>query len=83
MEAVPVTKTSANLLDERIEQLRAIFPETFSEGKVDFEKLRASLGDLADDCPERYSFTWAGKREAIRLLQTPPALPWLLIVRNR
>ncbi|MGA2030958.1 MAG: site-specific DNA-methyltransferase [Thermoguttaceae bacterium] len=54
-----------------MEQLRELFPDVFSEGKVDVEKLRAALGDIADDRPERYSFTWAGKRDAIRLLQTP------------
>lgn len=67
----PVTTTSANILEERIANLREIFPESFTEGKVDFEKLRASLGDRLDDRPERYSFSWAGKRDAIRLLQTP------------
>lgn len=62
---------SPNLVDEQAERLRELFPQAFSEGKVDFEKLRAALGDLADERPERYSFTWAGKRDAIRLLQTP------------
>jgi len=38
---------------------------------VDAEKLRASMGDYVDERPERYSFSWAGKRDAIRLLQVP------------
>lgn len=71
MQTEPVAKTSTNLLDERIEQLRLIFPEAFAEGRVDFDKLQESLGDLIDDRPERYTFNWAGKRDAIRLLQTP------------
>lgn len=62
---------SADVNVERIENLKAIFPEAFTEGKVDFDKLRATLGDLVDDSPERYSFTWAGKQDAIRILQTP------------
>ncbi len=60
-----------NLAAERRIQLEQLFPEAFSEGKVDFDKLRAALGDLADDRRERYSFTWAGKQDAILSLQTP------------
>jgi len=67
----PLTKEAPNLLGEQIEQLRQIFAHAFSEDKVDFEKLRAALGDVADERAERYSFAWAGKRDAIRLLQTP------------
>ena len=55
----------------RLAQLRELFPEAFGEDGVDFEKLRALLGDDLDERPERYSFTWAGKRDAIRLLQVP------------
>lgn len=63
--------TFPDFIDKRIEQLKTLFPEAVSEGKVDFEKLRQSMGEIVDDRPERYSFTWAGKKDAIRLLQTP------------
>lgn len=66
-----VATESPNVAGERLEQLRQLFPDAVSEGKLDLEKLRAAVGDIADDRPERYSFTWAGKRDAIRLLQTP------------
>jgi adenine-specific DNA-methyltransferase len=66
-----VARTSADLLAEQVERLKAVFPECVAEGKVDFEELKAALGEIADDSPERYSFTWAGKRDAIRLLQVP------------
>jgi adenine-specific DNA-methyltransferase len=69
-----VATTSADFLAEQIARLKELFPEAFTEGKVDWDKLRATLGDaalLTDDGPERYTFTWAGKRDAIRLLQTP------------
>ncbi|MBE0410354.1 MAG: site-specific DNA-methyltransferase [Anaerolineales bacterium] len=68
-KSIPVAVPS--LTKDRLAELTNIFPEAFSEGKVDFEKLRATLGDLVGDRPERYSFSWAGKRDAIRLLQTP------------
>ena len=67
----PVEQTSADILTEQIERLKDLFPEAVTEGKVDFEKLKKTLGEIVDDRPERYSFTWAGKRDAIRLLQVP------------
>jgi adenine-specific DNA-methyltransferase len=66
-----VAKTSPDIAAERTEALRELFPEAVSESKVDFDKLRAALGDEVDGGPERYSFSWAGKRDAIRLLQVP------------
>ena len=66
-----VATASADFLAEQIARFKELFPEAFTEGKVDFDKLRATLGDLVDDGPERYTFTWAGKRDAIRLLQIP------------
>ena len=66
-----VVEVFPDFINERIEQLKTLFPEVVSEGKVDFEKLRQSLGEIVDDRPDRYSFTWAGKKNAIRLLQTP------------
>ena len=66
-----VAREGYRLADDQVERLKAVFPEAFSEGKIDFEKLRATLGDLGDERPERYSFTWAGKRNAILELQKP------------
>jgi len=66
-----VAKTSPDLVAEQVERLQAIFPETAAEGKVDWDRLRATLGEIVDGRPERYSFTWAGKQDAIRALQTP------------
>src|SRR5579863_6939576 len=70
-EVEMVERTSPDIVREHVEQLKANFPEAFSEGKLDFEKLKAVLGDIVDTQPEKYSFTWAGKRNAIQLLQTP------------
>jgi hypothetical protein len=67
----PVTTTSADITQDRLDQLRRLLPEAFTEGRVDFDKLRAALGHHVDDSPERYAFTWAGKRNAIRLAPAP------------
>ncbi|RFT94536.1 site-specific DNA-methyltransferase [Adlercreutzia equolifaciens subsp. celatus DSM 18785] len=64
---------SKDLVAERIEQLKALFPEIAVEGdgSIDFEKLRLILGDEVDEGQERYAFTWPGKADAIRQAQTP------------
>ncbi len=69
-EIETVETTSPNLLVEQTEQLKLLFPQVFSEGKVDFKKLQAALGDMVDTQSERYSFSWTGKRDATLLLQT-------------
>ncbi len=67
----PVQTETPDITAEQRARLRELFPEAFTEGKIDFDRLRATLGDLVDDGPERYRFTWAGKRDAIRMLQMP------------
>jgi adenine-specific DNA-methyltransferase len=66
-----VNFTGPDITSDRIDALRSLIPDAFTEGRIDFAKLRAALEDDIDDRPDRYSFSWAGKRDAIRLLQTP------------
>jgi len=66
-----VSKTTPSVSDEQLEGLRTLIPQVFTEGRIDADKLRASMGDIVDERPERYSFSWAGKRDAIRQLQVP------------
>ena len=63
---------SEDLVADRIEQLKELFPEiaTEGDGSIDFEKLRLILGDEVDEGDERYAFTWPGKTDAIRQAQT-------------
>ena len=63
--------TSADVLGERMEQLRELFPEAFVEGAVDFDRLRNALGDFVGEGRERYGLSWAGKADAIRAIQAP------------
>jgi adenine-specific DNA-methyltransferase len=62
---------SMNIVNENIEKLKEIFPEIFSEGKIDFEKLQEELGEVIDRKDERYNFTWNGKAEAKKIALTP------------
>src|SRR5580658_1050371 len=66
-----VPGTSGDILEAQIDKLRALFPEVFVEGKIDFDKLRATLGASAESGPGRFHFSWAGKDDALSLLQTP------------
>ena len=66
-----VQQSTPSALDERLENLKKLFPEFFTEGKLDVPKLQELLGEGVEDGAERYRFTWTGKRDAIQLLQTP------------
>ncbi|WP_419184822.1 site-specific DNA-methyltransferase [Botrimarina mediterranea] len=63
--------TSADVLGDRIEHLRNLFPEGFVEGSIDFDRLRSALGDFVGEGKERYGLSWAGKADAIRAIQAP------------
>ncbi|MCX6644991.1 MAG: site-specific DNA-methyltransferase [bacterium] len=62
---------TVDIVDTNIENLKELFPDVFTEGKIDFDTLREVLGDYIDDRQERYSFTWNGKSLARRIAQTP------------
>ena len=62
---------SESLVEDRLAKLREMMPEVFTEGGIDFDKLRLELGDEVDEGQERYAFTWPGKADAIRQSQTP------------
>lgn len=66
-----VAETSGDLIEVQTTNLQYIFPEVFVEGKIDFDKLRSTLGAAAESGPGRYHFSWAGKNDAVALLQTP------------
>jgi len=62
---------SKNIINDNIEKLKELFPEVFSEGKIDFDKLQSELGNFIDPKDERYNFTWNGKSEAKKIALTP------------
>ena len=62
---------SLNLEKNNIDKIKELFPEAVEEGKINFDMLRAMLGDEVDDSKEKYQFTWNGKSKAIKLAQTP------------
>ncbi|NLV22415.1 MAG: site-specific DNA-methyltransferase [Syntrophomonadaceae bacterium] len=78
-----LTGTSLDIPAEKRAQLKQLFPSAFTESQnvqgeiiesIDFEKLKAELGtfsDLLENRRERYGMDWPGKKEALRLIQTP------------
>ncbi|MBC8945697.1 DNA methyltransferase [Xenorhabdus indica] len=62
---------SADITQKNIAQLKQLFPEVFSEGKIDFDALKTVLGEAIDDSDERYNFTWHGKAQSRLIAQTP------------
>jgi adenine-specific DNA-methyltransferase len=68
----PETK-SDDPVARNIEQLQHIFPEAWTEGKVDFEVLKQLLGGQVDEREEKYGLNWHGKRRARQFALTPSA----------
>ena len=62
---------SLDILQDQLEKLKQLFPETITEGKIDWEKLQATLGkeSAIGGLNERYVLNWAGKTEAFKVLQ--------------
>lgn len=57
---------SKDIIQDNISKLKEIFPEIVTENNIDFDKLKLILGDNIDESPEKYSFNWPGKNQAIK-----------------
>ncbi len=62
---------SKSIIEEQKSKLKELFPEVLTEGKIDFEKLRLTLGDEIDEGEERFGMTWPGKRDCFKVIQEP------------
>ncbi len=69
-------------VEGNVERIAALFPNCVTEAVdeqgnlrhvVDFDKLKVELGEVVEGPEERYHFTWPGKRDAIRLANSPIA----------
>ena len=52
----------------QINKLKELFPEVVTEGKIDWQKLQATLGE-AVDLGERYGLGWKGKSDVFATIQ--------------
>ena len=62
---------SADLVADNVERLRSLFPDAFTEGKIDFDVLRQLLGGEIEHRDEKYGLAWHGKRQAKQIALTP------------
>ena len=75
--------TSMDITADNRARLKALFPACFTETRnekgelvesIDFERIKAELGtfsDVFESRRERYGMDWPGKKDALRLIQTP------------
>ena len=57
-----------NIHQQQIDKLQQLFPEVVTEGKIDWQKLQATLGE-AVDLGERYGLSWKGKSDVFAAIQ--------------
>ena len=57
-----------NIHQQQIDKLQQLFPEVVTEGKIDWQKLQATLGE-AVDLGERYGLGWKGKSDVFATIQ--------------
>jgi adenine-specific DNA-methyltransferase len=66
-----MTGESLNITQDNLDKLQTLFPDIFSEGKIDMEKFKATFSDDINFANERYVLNWAGKSDAFKVLQIP------------
>ena len=63
---------SLDIADLQQQKLKELFPEVFTEGgKIDFDKLKLTLGQAIDAGKERFGMNWAGKADCYKTIQQP------------
>ncbi len=63
---------SLSITDEKRAELKRLFPEVFTEdGKIDFDRLKLTLGESVDVGKERYGMNWPGKADCFKAIQSP------------
>src|SRR6266550_5014397 len=63
---------SASITEEQHAKLKSLFPEVFTEtGKIDFERLKLTLGEWVDPGKERFGLNWPGKADCMKIIQQP------------
>jgi adenine-specific DNA-methyltransferase len=70
-EPEEVTLESMDIAEEKREQIKALFPEAFSQGKIDFDQLKRSLGEWVEPAKERFGLNWPGKADCMKIIQEP------------
>ena len=63
---------SHDIAEDKRQELLRLFPEIRTESdKLDFDRLRLTLGDAVDVGKERYGLNWPGKADCFKSIQSP------------
>ncbi|MDF1884141.1 site-specific DNA-methyltransferase [Sulfurimonas sp. SAG-AH-194-C21] len=60
---------STDLSQQKLDELKTIFPEIFEDGKINYDKFKTILGESVDEKNEHYSFNWSGKKECYKTIK--------------
>jgi len=60
---------SMSITNDQKAMLKQLFPQVFNEDKIDFDKLRRTLGEDIDEGEERFGMAWPGKNECFKVIQ--------------
>jgi adenine-specific DNA-methyltransferase len=64
--------SSLNIREEQVKKLKGLFPEVFTEDhKLDWDRLRLTLGEHVDVGKERFGMNWPGKADCFKTIQQP------------
>jgi len=61
-----MSSTVSDPASDNLCKLSTLFPSVVKDGQVDFEALKAELGQFEEVGKERYELIWAGKQEAMK-----------------
>ena len=66
-----LNSTSLDIEKMNKEKLKNVFPECFTEGKLEIDKLLNLCGEYIDNDCEKYKFEWKGKAECYKIAGKP------------
>jgi len=61
---------SEDIKQQKLNELKNIFPEIFEDETINYDKLKSILGESIDESKnEHYSFNWSGKKECYKTIK--------------
>lgn len=66
-----ISSESLNVVEMNINKLKELFPNVVSDGKIDYDLLKSLFAGEIDESNEKYTFSWNGKNNSIKLSQIP------------
>lgn len=82
MDNIMMDGMSFDMEQEARERLRSVFPDCFSDGKLDIDKLLSLCGEYIDNDFEKYKFEWKARPSACALRRSALPAPYVLALRR-